>query len=213
MSFGKVLIFGDSYSTFKGYIPKGYDSYYPPTIETRPMIDKVEDTWWHSLISETGSTLVLNDSWSGSTVGYTGYYGVDNSKDSSFLTRLEKMIEGGFFQENEVDTVFVFGATNDSWSDAPLGEVKYGYIERVDRYFVLPAICDFLRILREALPSARIIYIINTDLKEEINSAIKDAANHYGIEHLFLENINKKSDHPTALGMKQIKEQLMKMLI
>ena len=28
MSLGNVLIFGDSYSTFEGYVPEGYDVYY-----------------------------------------------------------------------------------------------------------------------------------------------------------------------------------------
>ena len=77
MSFGNVLIFGDSYSTFEAWIPEGNASYYPPTTESRPMIDDVKDTWWHSLITETNSNLVLNESWSGSTVGYTGYDGAD----------------------------------------------------------------------------------------------------------------------------------------
>lgn len=28
MNFGKVIIFGDSYSTYSGYIPEGYAVYY-----------------------------------------------------------------------------------------------------------------------------------------------------------------------------------------
>ena len=59
MSFGNVLIFGDSYSTFKGWIPEGNASYYPPTTESRPMIDDVKDTWWHSLMTETKSYPLL----------------------------------------------------------------------------------------------------------------------------------------------------------
>lgn len=213
MSFGKVMIFGDSYSTFKDYIPEGYAFYYPPTLETRPKICEVEKTWWHSLITETGSTLILNDSWSGSTVGYTGYDGTDTSGFSSFITRLEKMIAGGFFKKNPLDTVFVFGATNDSWSNAPLGEAKYDGFTRADRYFVLPAICEFLKMLKNAIPKTRIIYIVNTDLKEEIGNTVIEASLRYGIEYLFLESIDKQSDHPTALGMSQIKEQVKKMLI
>lgn len=213
MSFGKVLIFGDSYSTFEGYIPEGYASYYPPSIEGRPKITDVRDTWWHLLIEETKSNLVLNDSWSGSTVGYTGYGGQDTSGFSSFITRLEKMIERGFFSENKIDTVFIFGGTNDSWSDAPLGKAKYENVQRDDRYFVLPAICDLIRMVKEALPEARIIYVINTDIKTEIADTVIEASNKYGIEYILLENIDKMSDHPTVLGMKQIKEQIAKKLV
>ena len=213
MSFGNVLIFGDSYSTFKGWIPEGHISYYPPVIESRPMIANVGDTWWHALINETGSTLVLNESWSGSTVGYTGYNGVDTSKTSSFIARLKKHESNGFFEKNKIDTVFVFGGTNDSWSDAPIGDLKFENIEENDLYCVLPAICFFLGKVKELVPSARIVFIINSDLKKEITEGIEEACKHFSIESIKLFEIDKKSDHPTVLGMKQIKEKVLKMTI
>ena len=108
---------------------------------------------------------------------------------------------------------FIFGATNDSWADAPLGEAKYEGVTREDRYFVLPAICDFIRLAKETAPEARIIYIINSDLKDEIVNTIIEASKRYQTEYLLLENVDKQFDHPTVLGMKQIKEQVAKMLI
>ena len=63
-----VLIYGDSYSTFKGYIAEGNIHYYP-----RLDLTRVEETWWHRLITEKGYNLIENNSWSGSTVGYTGF--------------------------------------------------------------------------------------------------------------------------------------------
>ena len=149
----------------------------------------------------------------GSTVGYTSYDGKDTSKTSSFITRLRKLEADGFFKENKIDTVFVFGATNDSWSDAPVGENKYENRTERDLYFVLPAVCEFLEKLNENLPKARIIFIINCGLKNEITTGIKNACEHYGIETVSLSDIDKKSDHPTVPGMKQIKEQVLKSLI
>ncbi len=210
MSFGNVLIFGDSYSTFKGWIPEGHISYYPPVIESRPMIANVGDTWWHALITETDSKLLLNESWSGSTIGYTGYGGADTSKTSSFITRLKKHAAEGFFEKNKIDTVFVFGGTNDSWSDAPVGNIKFENLEEKDLYSVLPAVCFFLGELKKLVPSARIIFVINSDLKKKITEGIESACNHFSIETVRLFEIDKKSDHPTVLGMKQIKEILSK---
>ena len=210
MSFGNVLIFGDSYSTFKDWIPAGHASYYPPVIESRPMIAKVEDTWWHALITETDSKLLLNESWSGSTIGYTGYDGADTSKTSSFIARLKKHTAEGFFEKNKIDTVFVFGGTNDSWSDAPVGNIKFENLEEKDLYSVLPAVCFFLGELKKLVPSARIIFVINSDLKEKITEGIESACKHFSIETVRLFEIDKKSDHPTVLGMKQIKEILSK---
>ena len=210
MSFGKVLIFGDSYSTFNGWIPEGNAYYYPPTLDSRPIVDKVEETWWHSLITETGSELVLNESWSGSTIGYTGYGGADTSKTSSFIIRLRRMLANGFFDKEKIDTVFVFGGTNDSWSDAPVGELKFENRTEADLYFVLPGICEFFEGLKTALPNARIICLINSDLKDKITEDMKSACKHYRVEYLALSDIDKKSDHPTVLGMKAIKEQILK---
>ena len=106
MNIGKALIFGDSYSTFKGFIPDGYAVYYSE--EERPETDvtKVSETWWHQVINEANLNLVLNNSWSGSTIGYTGYNNSDCSKSSSFIYRLKELIENGFFTNNKIDKVF-----------------------------------------------------------------------------------------------------------
>lgn len=67
----KVSIVGDSISTFSGYIPSGYATFYPSsTIEQQGTgsLTKVEQTWWHKLCQETGLTLLKNASWSGSWV-------------------------------------------------------------------------------------------------------------------------------------------------
>ena len=209
MTFGNVLIFGDSYSTFKDYVPEGYAVYYTTEREVGPNITDVSDTWWHSLITETSSKLVLNDSWSGSTIGYTGYNGEDNSKTSSFIFRLRQMVERRFFEENHIDTVFVFGVTNDNWADVPIGNTTYKGMKESDFYRVLPAVCHFLESLKKAVPNARIVFILNSENKYEITMGIKRACRHYGIEYVLLSNIEKECGHPTVKGMKQIKKQIL----
>ena len=212
MNFGKVLIFGDSYSTYSGYIPEGNAAYYPPSVEGRPKLGGVEDTWWHSLISETGSELVLNESWSGSTIGYRGYSGADTSTTSSFINRIRKMKQNGFFDSNKIDTVFIFGATNDNWADAPIGKTKYKNIKEADLYEVLPAICYFLESVKALAPKARVIFIINSELKYEIVTGIKRACKHYSVESILLSDIDKQMNHPTVEGMKKIKDTIIKKL-
>ena len=73
MKLGNVMIFGDSYSTYAGYIPKGYAVYYSGHRENPPDVFDVNNTWWGRLLQATDSSLVENNSWSGSTIGYTGY--------------------------------------------------------------------------------------------------------------------------------------------
>lgn len=47
-----VAVLGDSYSTFEGFIPKGYATWYSPTAPPETTdVNKVEQTWWWQLIS------------------------------------------------------------------------------------------------------------------------------------------------------------------
>ena len=204
-----VMIFGDSYSTFAGCIPQGYAVYYSGKRENGPDIFSANESWWGMLMNETGAKLIRNDSWSGSTIGFTGYNNTDTSKTSSFIHRLDTLSGNGFFDENEIDTVFVFGGTNDSWSNAPLGEPMAEGWEHNDLYNVLPAISYFFSKLREALPNAAIYGICNCDIKSSIVNAIKDSCAAVGGKAITLANVEKESGHPTGKGMKDIKEQVL----
>lgn len=209
MNLGNMVIFGDSYSTFKGYIPQGYAAYYSEKDDSQTGVVKVSDTWWHQLITQTNSNLVLNNSWSGSTIGYTGYDNSDCSQSSSFIYRFEKLSESGFFKENKIDTVFIFGGTNDSWCGAPMGSLKFSDWSKDDLYCVLPAIAYFFKKLREELSGTNIICIINSDLRPEISDGMKAACEYFGIQAIALENIDKSCGHPTVNGMTGIKDRIL----
>lgn len=204
-----AVIFGDSYSTFKDYIPAGYDVYYADWEWSDTDVRKVTETWWYQVAEEKNLNLVLNNSWSGSTICYTGYNNIDCSKSSSFIYRLKQLIEADFFVKNEIDTVFVFGGTNDSWSNAPLGELKHDDWENDDLYYVLPAIYYFLKLLKETLPNADIYCLVNTEIKPEIISCLKDACERYSITPVTFEHIDKTCGHPTVQGMKDIKNSVL----
>ena len=207
-----TLSFGDSYSTFKGYVPEGYAIYYSENERPETDVTQVSQTWWYQVVEKADLKLVLNNSWSGSTIGYTGYNNTDCSKSSSFIYRLRQLIENDFFAKNQIDTVFVFGGTNDSWSNAPLGEIKYSDWEEKDLFSALPAICYFLNLLKETLPQAKIYCLINTEIKPEIASCMKNACEKYHITPITFNSINKKCGHPTIQGMKDIKSSVLNVL-
>ena len=202
-----IVIFGDSYSTFEGQMPEGYAYYYP-----KLDVVKKEQTWWSLFLKKTGYNLIRNDSWSGSTVGYTGYNNYDCSKTSSFICRYRKIKASGFFEKNRADTVIVLGGTNDSWADAPLGEMKFFNWTEGDLLNVLPAICYFLHSLKADLPHAEILCVINTDMKPEIQDCMEKVAERYGLKSLRLHDIDKENGHPTAKGMTEICEQIISVL-
>ena len=208
---GNFMIFGDSYSTHKDYIPAEYRCYYSdegrgPENPVTKM--RAKDTWWGRLHGRSDMRLIHNNSWSGSTIGYTGYDG-DCSATNSFIYRYHTLYASGFFDENKIDTILVFGGTNDSWANAPLGELQYEGWEKKDLFSVLPAISYFMDVLRRNHPRTRIIFIANCDIKPQIIEGMRCAAEHIGVEYLALHDIDKMNGHPTVLGMEQIQTQLM----
>lgn len=198
-----ILIFGDSYSTYEAYIPRGYDTFYPCLD-----VQKVEQTWWMRYIQKVNGRLIQNNSFSGSTICYTGYNG-DCSHTNSFIYRYRQLKEQGFFKENKIDTILVFGGTNDSWVNAPLGEMQFSSWEEEDLFQVFPAVCHFAYCLKNDFPEAEIVFLINSELKEEVQNGIAEIARHYGAKSLQLQDIDKEAGHPTDKGMQSICEQLL----
>ena len=199
-----ILIIGDSYSTYKGYIPEGYAVYYSD--------DDVEETWWHMLCREMNFNLVHNNSWSGSTIGGYGYEG-DCTNTSAFICRLEKLVSDGFFEKNDIDTVFVFGGTNDSWLNSKMGEMKFSDFTPEDAYLVAPSISKLIFRLKEILPNGNIVFVLNTDMYPEIYEATKIASEHFGTLFITLEDIKKSGGHPTVEGMISTKNQIRDFII
>lgn len=212
MDLGNVLIMGDSYSTFSGYIPQGYLAYYTPDGGPGTDVNAVEQTWWHLLLSRNPSRLLLNNSWSGSTVCYTGYEGVDCSRSSSFIYRWRQLVEQGFFRDNRVDTVFFFGGTNDSWAQVPLGEPAFQDPGEEALYRVLPAAGYFLNLMRQTLPEARIYCLINTELLPQLQQTMLEGCRRFGIRPVTFTHIHTGSGHPTVQGMQDIARQVQQQL-
>ena len=104
-----LLILGDSYSTYEGYIPEDYRFYY--SMLGRPNMDvtrmTVDQTWWKRVIDQVGGNLVQNNSWSGSTVCYTSLNGEDCSQTNSFIYRYKQLYKSGFFADNDINTIFI----------------------------------------------------------------------------------------------------------
>lgn len=61
----KISIYGDSISTFAGWIPTGNAVYYTGS---NAGVSNVNETWWKKTINALGLTLVVNNSWSGRAV-------------------------------------------------------------------------------------------------------------------------------------------------
>ena len=201
-----VSILGDSYSTFEGYLtPDTMDIWYFENKQDprRTDVKSVGETWWMQLIKKKNWKLELNNSWSGSTICYTGY-GDEDYRLRSFITRVPAL--------GSPDIILIFGGTNDSWSNAPVGEYKYADWRRADLYTFRPAMACMLHKIKERYPTADVYFISNDGLKPEITESMVEICKHYGVPLIQLHGISKTSGHPNVEGMRQIAEQVGKII-
>lgn len=196
-----VSILGDSYSTYEDFVTPATNElwYYAKNSEQKTDVKDVRQTWWHQLIKENGWRLAVNNSYSGATISYTGYDGNDYSP-RSFNTRMDNL--------GQPDIIFIFGATNDSWAGSPIGDFKYEGIKKADLYEFRPALAHMLRWMTDRYVNTEIYFILNTELKEEINTSVKTICEHYGVPVITLTEVDKISGHPSVKGMRQIADQV-----
>lgn len=193
----KVSILGDSYSTFKGHVQPDTNAVWYPA--NKNDVIKLEQTWWHQFINENGYILDTNNSFSGSTICNTGYRKEDYS-DRSFITRMDKL--------GNPDIIFIFGSTNDSWANAPIGEYKYSDWTQEELYNFRPAMAYLLDKMKKFYPQASIYFILNSELRPEINESVYTISHRYDIPVITLFNIEKQQGHPSIAGMKSISQQI-----
>lgn len=199
-----VAVLGDSYSTFAGFIPEGNACWYnSPADHKRTDVTKVEQTCWWQVANDGGYKLGAIESYSGATICNTGYRDEDYS-DRSFVTRCTNL--------GNPDIILICGATNDSWANAPIGDYKYANWKRVDLYFFRPAMAKMLNDIKLHYPNVEVYFIINTELKKEINESVLEVCKHYDVPVIELVDIDKKSSHPSVKGMKAIAQQVLKFI-
>ena len=193
----KVSILGDSYSTFKDYNPEGYAPFYP---DANNDVKDVEQTWWSLFIKAKGYQLEKNNSWGGTTICGTGYFGMDSSA-SAFTSRVDLL--------GNPDIIFLFGGTNDAWSGAPVGEYQYADWTKEDCKSFRPALACLLDMLQKRYPKATIYSILNSELREEIGESMREVCKHYNVQLIELHDIDKQNGHPSIAGMQSICDQLL----
>lgn len=200
----RLSILGDSYSTFEGYLTPDTNAVWYWNHEWDCTdVRNVRQTWWHQLLRDTGMRLCVNNSFSGATICHTGYDQADYS-DRSFCTRLTNL--------GSPDIILVFGATNDEWAHAPIGEYKYADWTREDLYKFRPAMAYLLCHLIDHYPNVKLYFILNDILSSDINESVLTVCQHYQVPVISLENIDKQCGHPNVLGMQQIAQQVEKAL-
>lgn len=196
----RVAVLGDSYSTFKGAVPAGNAIWYP---NKRADVSKVEECWWHLVITGLKAKLEKNESWSGSTVCHTGYRG-RNAGYFSFEARTGRL--------GNPTLILICGATNDSWAGSPIGDYKWSDWTAQELFSFRPAMAKMLADIKKLYPEAKVYFILNDKLKPVINESVHEICKYYRVPCIDLQNIDKQSGHPSVKGMRQIADQVLKAL-
>lgn len=201
-------IIGDSYSTYENWIPSGNSTKYP----TGDVTD-VKLTWWWKLANESGMNLLINDSYSGSTICGTGYSGVDCLNTNSFIARAKANLGENNVMKSKPNIIFILGGTNDTWASSPLGTPKYSGWTDDDLYSTLPAFSYLINYLQTWNSGCRIINIMNDMyISQDMIDGMTTICNYYGVENVSLGQIDVSDNHPTVNGMEQIKNKILEKL-
>ena len=102
------------------------------------------------------------------------------------------------------DIILIFGATNDSWANSPIGEFVWEDWTPEQLKSFRPALTYMLSHMVDRYPNVKLLYIINDGLKDEITSSIIEACRHYDVPYLQLKNVEKTAGHPNKRGMSRI---------
>ena len=183
-----LSILGDSYSTFKGWLPEGNYIYYPNV--NVPDMTRAEDTWWQILITKRGFRMLINDI------------------SDAFVMRMKNSLSENGVNGEKPDCILLFGGTNDGWTNVKVGKNQYADWTDEDLKEFLPAFCYMLDYVTGQNPQARIAAIVNTDLADGMPEGMQQACEHYGVQCILLHDISKVCGHPDRQGMRQIAEQV-----
>lgn len=200
-----IGILGDSYSTYLGWVPSDYVSWYNDNGNEAPNnMTSVEQTWWKMLITNEDYELIANCSYSGSPVCNTWYDGAD-ATELSFIKRMYR--ELGPDSESP-DILLVFGGTNDFWAGVPVGEAKYENWTEEELKSFAPAFCKMMDYLTKTHSSSKIYNIINDEITGPIREWMITICEKFSIPCILLENVEKEMGHPNQKGMQAIYKQV-----
>ena len=211
----RFSILGDSFSALEGYVdPETNDVYvhYPDIGVTGP-----EQMWWAKVSDSTGWIIDRNNSFSGALVSnFKDFNGGSYYAPHSFIRRMDNL--------GNPDIIFVFGATNDIYQRAPLGNYVYADWTEEQLCSFRPAMCYLIDGLKRQYPRAAIYVLVDmelcindTSIDEETREAFIESmhhvANHYHVNSIDIYGIHKAWWHPNVQGQKDIATQVIEAVL
>lgn len=203
-----VGIYGDSISTFAGYIPDNFAYYYPQaTLD----VTTVGDTWWYKLYQNNNLNIVINNSISGTGVlnagGMSGYAGLSQK-------RVDLLIS----ENVPVNVVIIYLGINDCKVGTDVNTFKRNYKQMINMMYDTLGDVD---IIVCTLGASTFSYVQCYDLRIEYNNALRELSEelNFGLAEVdkMITEENKEQYmanmlHPNKNGMNAIYEVVMSAL-
>ena len=210
----KLSVLGDSFSSFAGTLdPDTNDPF-----ETYPEIGVTEaaQMWWHKVATEMEWVLDKNNSFSGALVSnFDGFNEGSYYGPNSFIRRMGNL--------GNPDVIMVFGATNDIYKRAPLGDFIYDAWTDDCLETFRPALAYLFDNLQRQYPNAAIYFLLDMELcisdttidpdeRQAYIESIHHISNHYNVRCIDIYGIRKSSWHPNVEGHADIARQVVEAL-
>ena len=204
----RFSIFGDSYSTYEGYVEPDSNAVFP---YDEIGLTGVEQMWWSQVADSMDWQLERNNSFSGSLICYmnaVNYYG-----PHSFIRRMNNL--------GDPNVIFILGGTNDVYYEAPFGEYVYSDWTEEQLCTFRPALAYLLDNMKRLHPHAKVYFVLEThpcpggiDAETLLNLAesVHRITSHYHVDCIDLYDIQKKRWHPDVQGQKGIADQVLEYL-
>lgn len=207
----RFSVLGDSYSTFEGYVDPETNNVWEHYADIG--VTGVEQMWWKQVADSTGWVLERNNSFSGALIcNYADFSDADYYAPNSFIRRMNNL--------GNPDVIFILGATNDVWQDAPFGDFVYADWTEEQLCSFRPALAYLLDNVKRQHPNAKIYFLLETSpcpggITEETRQNLVESAHritqHYGVECIDLD-IHKDWWHPDVQGREDIARQVLEVL-
>lgn len=209
----KFSVLGDSFSAFADWVdPETNDVFHYDQIG----VTEPEQMWWYQVAVDMGWTLEKNNSFSGSLVSnFDDFHGGSYYEPNSYLNRMDNL--GG------PDVIMVFGATNDIYQRAPVGNYVYSDWSEEQLHSFRPAMAYLIDNLKQLYPKAEVYVLVDMELcindgtiEEETREAYIESmhriASHYGVNCIDIYDIHKSAWHPNKKGQEDIARQVVEAL-
>ena len=203
-----ISIYGDSVSTFEGWLPEGYAAYYP----INPVnVLTVEETWWYNAISKVNARYHTNASYSNTGVVTTGS---PEALKGTEITRIKTLRK----DTQDPDIIIIYLGVNDCKRSITAKSFKEGYmtmIERMEEEF------SGTQIMVCTLNACSFSVKECFNLRLEYNIVIREVAAEYNLPVIELDKVITEENkaiymanmlHPNRAGMDEISKEVVRVL-